>query len=199
LLDGMELSVPDRMRAQVVVRQAAEVMSRRVRDASFSPHRPYVAGLSREAAGGRELSAMLERRRFAVPLPWGRGDGLAELDRSVHGVRAGRTHVDDLDAARGPHRELITAISQACLGTRPQDFPAYVGVVEQLWDDTPPEVWQAAQRLTGSGLAREDVLEQLARVWRARGPKDPDALQTGRVDDESLLAAYTAALSRLGR
>jgi hypothetical protein len=38
------------------------------------------------------------------------GDGLVELRAAAIGLPAGGTHVDDLDAARAEHRQLITAI-----------------------------------------------------------------------------------------
>ncbi|TQN42100.1 uncharacterized protein DUF1841 [Blastococcus colisei] len=64
-------------------------------------------------------------------------------------------------------------------------------VANQLWDDDPPEAWQAAQRLLAAGMERHDVLHELAGVatellWHAltdRGPLD--------------LAAYRAALDGL--
>lgn len=35
-------------------------------------------------------------------------------------------------------------------------------IVNQLWDDTPPEVWQAAQRLLADGRERHAILHALA-------------------------------------
>ncbi len=35
-------------------------------------------------------------------------------------------------------------------------------IANQLWDDTPPEVWQAAQRLLAEGHDRHAVLHALA-------------------------------------
>jgi hypothetical protein len=37
-------------------------------------------------------------------------------------------------------------------------------VVNQLWDDDPPEMWQTAQRLLAQGYPRHDVLHMLASV-----------------------------------
>jgi hypothetical protein len=35
-------------------------------------------------------------------------------------------------------------------------------IANQLWDDTPPEVWQAAERLLAAGHDRHDILHALA-------------------------------------
>jgi hypothetical protein len=35
-------------------------------------------------------------------------------------------------------------------------------IANQLWDDTPPEVWQAARRLLAAGHDRHDILHALA-------------------------------------
>jgi hypothetical protein len=37
-------------------------------------------------------------------------------------------------------------------------------VANQLWDDTPPEMWLTAQRLTGAGYERHEVLHMLGSV-----------------------------------
>ncbi|WP_029536239.1 DUF1841 family protein [Saccharopolyspora spinosa] len=37
-------------------------------------------------------------------------------------------------------------------------------IANQLWDDDPPEVWQAARRLRDQGMNRHDILHRLAAV-----------------------------------
>ena len=37
-------------------------------------------------------------------------------------------------------------------------------VANQLWDDEPPEVWQAARRLSATGMDRHDVLHAISEV-----------------------------------
>jgi hypothetical protein len=189
----------DRARAETIIHQAGRVMARLCRDPQLRPEYPYVADLPRALAGGEEMFAVLERRMFAVPLPGRRGDGLVELPVAANGLRAGSTHVDDLMAARAEHRSLITAIEQSRYGVSATAFPSLVGVVNQLWDDDPPQVWAAAQRLTRSGLPRRRVIEQLGRVWARQGPGDHRELEAGRPDDGSASERYLSALARLGR
>jgi hypothetical protein len=40
-------------------------------------------------------------------------------------------------------------------------------VANQLWDDTPPEMWPTAQRLTSAGYERHEVLHMLGSVVSA--------------------------------
>jgi hypothetical protein len=66
-------------------------------------------------------------------------------------------------------------------------------VAGQLWNDDPPEVWQAARRLHATGMSRHDVLhtigetlvEHLGGALSGRGPTDR--------------ARYIVALDELGR
>jgi hypothetical protein len=66
-------------------------------------------------------------------------------------------------------------------------------VANQLWDDDPPEVWQAAKRLTATGMGRHDVLHAIGEVLvehlhgalTGSGPSDP--------------ARYVAQIDELGR
>ena len=68
---------------------------------------------------------------------------------------------------------------------------AHTTIVDQLWDNEPPEVWQAAQRLLRKGLDRPQVLEELARVLEAR-------LETGEDDGlEFDIDDYCRALDEL--
>lgn len=37
-------------------------------------------------------------------------------------------------------------------------------IIDQLWDDDPPELWQAAKRCLAQGMSRTEVLAALAAV-----------------------------------
>ena len=66
-------------------------------------------------------------------------------------------------------------------------------IANQLWDDNPPEVWQAARRLLATGMDRHNVLhaigevlvEHLHGLLSGRGPTDP--------------ARYVEEIEKLGR
>jgi len=196
-LEALELRRWERGRLQLGIQAATRALPGRCRDRSIQPQYPYVADLPRDQAGGRDLFAVLARRCFAVPLPGGRGDGLVQLNKRSNGLPARSTHVDDLDAARDTHRLLITAIEQSAHGTRRDEFPARVGVVQQLWDDDPGQVWAAARRLTAAGLPRHRVIETLARLWQRHSPADPAALESGRVPPGPERDSYLTALIAL--
>ena len=67
----------------------------------------------------------------------------------------------------------------------PQDrFEPYIAVVKQLWTDSPPDVWAAAQRMSAAGLPRNAILDRLAGAWENCSEADP--------------AAYPTSLARLG-
>jgi hypothetical protein len=56
-------------------------------------------------------------------------------------------------------------------------------LVNQLWDDTPPETWDTAKRLTADGYERHEVLHMLASVvsadvFEALQGRAPDARRT---------------------
>lgn len=51
-------------------------------------------------------------------------------------------------------------------------------IANQLWDDDPPEVWQAARRLLAAGHERHDVLHALAgaasqEIWHLLHDRTP--------------------------
>jgi hypothetical protein len=165
-------------------------------DRRFNPTAPYFADAPAAAVHGPTMQQILHRRTFAVPLPGSRGDGVVDLPEPANGLPAGHTHVDDLDAADPAHRQLINAISQAANGATAHRIFAYTAVVEQLWTDQPPEVWQAAQRLSAAGLPRQRVLEQLASAWQRHDRPtgdEPTPQPTLQPTD-----GYTIALQALG-
>jgi hypothetical protein len=66
-------------------------------------------------------------------------------------------------------------------------------IVEQLWEDDPPEAWRTAQRLTAAGYERHEILHMLGsalvpQLWRA--------MAKGETCDRE---EYLRALSRLPR
>jgi len=63
-------------------------------------------------------------------------------------------------------------------------------VANQLWDDTPPETWDTAKRLTADGYERHEVLHMLASVISA---DIFDALR-GRAPDAGWTLERLAAL-----
>lgn len=125
--------------------------------------RAYVAGvdpsvLLADPAATREL---LERRRFAVPT----------LVTAIDGEQV------EVDPADEDQRELLIVAEHPeyrCVlddpmsdelveGANPRLHVAlHLVITNQLWDDTPPEVWQAARRLLAQGHDRHAILHALA-------------------------------------
>jgi hypothetical protein len=64
-------------------------------------------------------------------------------------------------------------------------------VATQLWDNDPPEAWQAAQRLSAAGIDRMDVLHALAGVVS----RHVHRAMTG--DESTSIDAYVADLAAL--
>lgn len=107
-----------------------------------------------------------ERRLFAMPYGGTRVGGtdyrfldpadederrlliIGEHPPAYHALWAGRGDVEDLG---GTNPRLHITIDEI--------------VINQLWNDTPPEVWAAAQRLTSSGQSRWDTIHQIAQVF----------------------------------
>lgn len=167
-------------------------------DGRLNPTVPYLADTPASSADGPTLQEILRRRAFAVPFPGQRGDGMIDLPEPANGLPAGPTHVDDLDAADPRHRHLITAIGQASEGTNTRRIPAYAAVVEQLWNDLPATVWQAARRLSAAGLPRRRILDRLAGAWQRHGPRTDDPDGDGPESGAGHADNYTAALQALG-
>jgi len=167
-------------------------------DRRFNPLAPYVADLSAADTDGPTMQQIVSRRGFAVPLPGRRGGGLIELPAPANGLPAGQTHVDALDPADAHHRDVITAIGQSARGTDARRMPAYTAVVEQLWHDQPPELWQAVRRLQAAGLPRQQILDRLAQAWQHHGSDASPGQAPGSTDAGST-DSYVTALQTLGR
>ncbi len=123
----------------------------------------YVAGvdpaLLADPTATREL---LARRRFAVPtIATSIGGGeQVELDPSDEDQR------ELLILAEHPeyHAVLADPMSEELIeGVNPRLHVALHQILaNQLWEDTPPEVWHAARRLLGQGHDRHAILHALA-------------------------------------
>jgi hypothetical protein len=128
------------------------------------PMRRYVDDLSdSEAADGAVISEVVERRRFAIPAPADRVAGFVPGDTLSAG---------ELDAAVEGDRALIATLEVSARGLPPQRIPSYVAVTRQLWDNDPPEVWEAARRMMDADRSREAALDRLARAWERAGADD---------------------------
>lgn len=159
-----------------------------------SPLRRYLEDLSDaadDAANGELVTAVIERRTFAVPAP----------ENRTGGVAPGRSAAE-LDAADEADRALITALEAATQSVPQQRLPAYLAVVRQLWDDDPPEAWEAARRMLAAGSSREAVLDELARTWELSGSDSEQyaaalgklpALRGSRGGDLALVVVFGAA------
>jgi hypothetical protein len=132
------------------------------------------------------VAEVLARRQFAVPSVLTEiGDEEVELDPG------------DPDQRRllviGEHPEFQESLAEDELDEETfLAVAAHTAVVDQLWDNEPSEVWQAAQRLTGTGLERREVLDTLAGVLANHlEPGDGEGLEFD-IDD------YLADLEELG-
>lgn len=108
----------------------------------------------------------VERRRFAMPFG---------------GTRVGGVDYRFLDPADEDERRLLIIGEHPpayhAVWTNPGDVEELGGtnprlhitideiVINQLWDNTPPEVWTAAQRLSSAGQSRWDVIHKIAELF----------------------------------
>jgi len=161
------------------------VFERASRDRRVNPHFPYVADLPANRAGGEEIQATLDRRWFAVPEPGRRGGIRIERDNPERRRSSTMIDVDDYDAADPLHRKAFTMLDQAVHGADQDVLPACVTVVDQLWADEPVQVWQAAGRLSATGVPRQQAIRRLAELWQRCDAADP--------------AGYVAALESIGQ
>lgn len=111
-----------------------------------------------------EVQEVLDRRMLAMPYV---GTRIGDEDFP-------RLHPGDPDERRllviGEHPEYHAALDDPGFagevdGVDPElHITVHEIIAAQLWDDDPPEVWQAAQRLLGTGAERHEVLHALADV-----------------------------------
>jgi Domain of unknown function (DUF1841) len=123
----------------------------------------YLAGLDLDALAPEDLPDLLERRMFAAPAVGTRiGDEefpfLDPSDPDDRGMLIEGEHPEYHEALADPGSDTVD-------GVNPRLHVAMHEIVAtQLWDDEPPEVWQAVRRLSASGMDRHDVLHAIAEV-----------------------------------
>lgn len=160
------------------------------------PAKSWVAGPGEKVPGFAEVGAVLDRRTFAMP---------------YLGIRIGEKDYPQLDANDEKQRWLLIIGEHPeyheLLGGPEPNFTALIDagwpqlhlitheiVTTQLWNDDPPEAWQAAQRLTAEGLERHDVLHALGDVITQHLIKSPSTQQELAANE-----SYRRDLDSLGR
>lgn len=150
----------------------------------------YLAGL--ELTGGLEdVQDALDRRIFAMPYVGTRigGEDYPQLDPA---------DPDDrrllIEGEHPEYHQVLTdpAAGDEIGGVNPRlHLSIHEIVANQLWEDDPPEVWQAARRLRDRGLDRHEILHRLMSVAvdQLHG-----ALTSGTAADT---AAYARGLDRI--
>ncbi len=115
--------------------------------------------LVRRLLPDRDLEA-LPRRAFAFGVLEGtyKGTDLGALDPARAQDRLTLLAADHGDSAGGT----VTA----------EHLRKHAALAERLWNDDPPELWDAAQRLLDSGLARHDAVHALMDAIAAAGRDD---------------------------
>jgi hypothetical protein len=131
--------------------------------ADASPLRLLLEGL--DTSGGlAEVQDAIDRRMFAMPFL---------------GTRIGDEEFPDLDPGdpderrlliEGEHPEYHAALDEPTFegeidGVNPRLHLAIHEVVaDQLWNDDPPQAWQAARRLRDAGVDRHEIVHRLGAV-----------------------------------
>jgi hypothetical protein len=152
----------------------------------------YLAGLDLESLTPQDLPDVLARRMFAVPGVTTRiGDQefsfLDPGDPDDRGVFIKGEHPEYHEALADPDTDTVEGVNPRLHVT------VHEVVANQLWDDDPPQVWQAARRLLATGADRHDVLHAIADVL----VEHLHGLLTGQGDGD--VAPYIAGLEQLGR
>jgi hypothetical protein len=130
------------------------------------PRRRFVADPKILAALGLELEQLSD--------PDARAVAIRREHPELEEAFAGRDEVDAGDGRMNPSLHLAM----------------HEVVATQLWDDSPPEVWDTAARLLDAGYQRDEILHMLAgpvaeQLWGALHDERPD-------DRQSDLAALRA-------
>jgi hypothetical protein len=108
------------------------------------------ADLDPEELSEQEYEEAVQRRIFALPVPPDAGFDPHSDDSFL--AMAHAEHADDADA------DDADASDEAHAGT-------HAAIARQIWFNEPPEVWQTAARLLGTGLQRTDVLHALGFAY----------------------------------
>lgn len=100
---------------------------------------------------------------------------------------------------KGEHPELHQALADPDFDTEAAGFSPRLHltmhevIANQLWDNDPPEVWQAARRLRDQGMERHDILHALLEVMVTH--MHPGLVHKKPFDSD----AYRGDLNDLGR
>jgi hypothetical protein len=159
---------------------------------NMSPARALLGDLP-QAETAEDLQEVLERRMFTMP---------------YFGTRIGDEDYPRLDPndpdersilIEGEHPEYHDALEDPSFegeidGVNPRLHIAMHEIVaNQLWDNDPPEVWEAARRLDALGHDRHDILHAIGELVAKQLHAVLTSQQPFDLDD------YRAGLERLGR
>ncbi|WP_156808964.1 hypothetical protein [Arthrobacter sp. TB 23] len=160
-----------------------------------SPGMAFLEGL--DLANLEEAQAAMDRRQLAMPYfgTWIGSDDYPQLNANKP---------EELRLlVLGELEELHTVgMDEYPSSAAPDGSPVWSAalrelVVSQLWNDEPPQVWQAAQRLRTQGLGREEILDQLQAVLA--GHVDATKVQPGSGFGSAVhIKGYMAALAAVG-
>jgi len=136
---------------------------------------------------------LLARRRFAVPTVVTSIDGGEEIELNP----ADEEQRELLILAEHPEYRAVLAdpmSDELVEGANPRLHVAlHLVIANQLWDDTPPEVWQAARRLLAQGHDRHAILHALAHELS----QELYSALTGQHAPDPDVTAYRARLRTL--
>jgi hypothetical protein len=117
-----------------------------------------------QLASRAEIERTLDRRLFTMPFS----------GTTINGETFDRLDASDPDQRalliQGEHPELHEALADPnfdpqAVGFSPRfHLTMHEVIANQLWDNDPPEVWQAAQRLRDQGVDRHDILHRLLEL-----------------------------------
>lgn len=115
-------------------------------------------------ASKAEIERTLDRRLFTMPF----------FGTTIDGEDFDRLDASDPDERglliKGEHPELHEALAEPDFDTDAAGFSPrfhltmHEVIANQLWDNDPPEVWQAARRLRDQGVGRHDILHRLLEL-----------------------------------
>ena len=151
----------------------------------------YVGDLS-PAVPEDEVERILDRRVFAMPFRKATIDG-EEYDRLDPADPDERSLL--IESEHPEFREYLADSSwQGEIdGMNPRfHLTMHEVIANQLWDDEPPETWQAAKRLREQGMDRHDILHELAGVMAKH--MQPTLIRGEPFDED----AYRRALADMG-
>lgn len=142
-----------------------------------------------------------QRRRWVVPPRTG----------TFRGLQLEYLEPDDPDERRilieAEHPEYADALEadeEVLVDGQPMNPTLHISMHEivsnQIWDLDPPETWATAQRLTGLGYDRHEILHMLGRavttqVWRAMHDGQPFDLEGFVADLDALPESWEAERS----